>query len=673
MAEIGQLFLIGALALAVYSVVALVAGTRRRLPELVASGRTAAWGVIALSVAAFFILEYLLVTQDFSVAYVVRQTAIGQPLFYTITAIWGGNAGSLLFWLFLLSLYSGAAMWFHRDDNDVFMAYATAILMAVSGFFLVLLNFEAPPFLSSMSDPNLGVVPPDGRGLNPLLQNFFMIMHPPFLYGGFTGFTVPFAFAMAALLAKRTGAGWIRLSRRWTLVAWASLSIGIMLGGHWAYKELGWGGYWAWDPVENSSLMPWLVATAFLHSVMVQEYRGMLKVWNVVLIMLAFTLSIFGTFLTRSGILDSIHAFAEGNIGIYFLTFIALTLLGSLLLLFDRLPLLRADDELDALLSRETAFLANNILFVGIAFAVFWGTIYPIISEAATGQRIVVGPPYFNVVAGPILLGMLFLMGIAPLLPWRRASREKLTRNLVLPSVIGLLMIPLLLLLGVREWGVIVALGVVAFVGIGHLTEFWRGWRAQRLRGDDSAVQALFKLVERNRRRYGGYIIHLGVIVMALGIVVSSFYRSETDVTVAPDESFTFGRYTMTFTGFLQGRDETKERIAAPIIVRNNAGEELTRLVPALDWYFKVPGGQRETEVAIKGFPTEDLYVVLTGVNQDGTATYKLFIEPLIGFVWLGGLILVVGATIVVWPDPRETRILERVRSREMSSDALTV
>jgi len=665
MAEIGQLFLMGALALAVYSVIALIMGSRRRLPELVMSGSMAARGVIALSVGAFLILEYLLITQDFSVAYVVRQTAIGQPLFYTITGVWGGQEGSLLWWLCLLVLYSGAVMWVHRNDNNLFMAYVTATLMVISGFFLILVNFEAQPFVSSMS--KLGEVPLDGRGLNPLLQNASMIMHPPMLYGGFVGFSVPFAFAMAALLSKRTGSSWIRFSRRWTLVAWTSLSIGIGLGGNWAYNELGWGGYWAWDPVENASLMPWLVGTAFLHSVMVQEYRGMLKVWNVILIIITFTLSIFGTFLTRSGILDSIHAFAEGNIGVYFLTFIALTLIGSLLLLFERLPLLRAKNEIDSLLSRETAFMVNNIIFVGIAFAVFWGTVYPIISEAATGQRITVGPPYFNVVIGPILLGMLLLMGIAPLLPWRRASQAHLIGHLMPPAVSALLALPLLALLGIREWPVFVALALVVFVAVGHSMEFYRGWRAEGMRGKKGPIGSLLALIERNRRRYGGYIIHIGVIVMALGIVTSSFYREEMDITVEPGEEFTFGGYTMEFTGLELGRDETKEHVGAPLLVRNSSGQQIANITPALDYYFKIPGGQRETEPAVKSFLSEDLYVVMTGFDiSDKIVTYKIFIEPLIGFVWLGGLILIFGSLIVIWPDPREARILARINAREV-------
>jgi cytochrome c-type biogenesis protein CcmF len=371
--------------------------------------------------------------------------------------------------------------------------------------------------------------------------------------------------------------------------------------------------------------------------------------------------------LTRSGILDSIHAFAEGNIGVYFLTFIALTLISTLLLLFDRLPLLRSDNELDALVSRETAFMTNNLIFVGIAFAVFWGTVFPIISEGATGQRITVGPPYFNVVVGPMMLAMLLLMGIAPLLPWRRASRQHLIRHLIPPTISGLLTLPIVALLGVREWAGFIALGLVTFVFVGHGQEFWRGWRAERLRRKEDLLGALLFLVERNRRRYGGYIIHLGVIVMALGIVISSFYRTETDITVERDQEFSFGRYEMQFTGMEFGRDETKERVAAPITVRNQSGQEIAQITPAIDFYFKIPGGQRETEPAVKGFATEDLYVVMTGFDaDDGSVTFKIFIEPLIGFVWLGGMILIFGSFIVVWPDPRESRILERIRSREM-------
>lgn len=663
MGDIGTLLLMGALALALYAIVALLVGTRRRLPDLVASGRAAAWATIGLSAASFALLEFLLVTQDFSLQYVYTQTSIGQPLFYTITGIWGGQEGSLLFWLLLICLYTAAVMVVHREEHEGYMAHVVALLMGIAAFFLVLLNVEARPFISSMAVQ--GAIPPDGRGLNPLLQNTFMIMHPPFLYSGFVGFSVPFAFAIAALMTKRSGSGWIRLSRRWTLVAWAALSIGIGLGGYWAYSELGWGGYWAWDPVENSSLIPWLIATAFLHSVMVQEHRGMLKVWNVVLIILTYTMSLFGTFLTRSGILDSIHAFAEGQIGYYFLVFISFSLLASLGLLFSRLPLLRADNEVEAVLSREAAFLTNNIVFVGMAFAVFWGTIYPIVSEAATGQRITVGPPYFNAVVGPILLGMLVLMGVAPLLPWRRATQSHLVRHLLPPIVAALLAVIVLALVGVRHSIVLIALGIVTFVVVGHLLEIGRGWRAQQQRSGQSAPLALTTLVARNRRRYGGYVIHLGVTVMALGIVISSFYRGESDHTVNANQPFTVGPYTLTFQGIVPTRDLVKERIAAPLTVTDAQGRALAQMTPAMDLHFKVPGGQRETEVAIQRFLTEDLYVVMTGVNQDASVTFKVFREPLIGFVWLGGLILVLGTLIVVWPDPRESRILARLHARE--------
>lgn len=660
MADLGYLSLLFALALSAYATLALVFGARRRLRELVASGTNAAAGAAVLVATAFLSLEYLLITQDFSVAYVSKQTSIGQPLFYTITGVWGGQEGSLLFWALLLSIYMLAVMWIHRDDASHLMPYVLGVMTFVLTFFLLVLNIEAPPF------KRLDFVPVDGQGLNPLLQNPAMIIHPPLLYAGFVGFTVPFAFAMAGLLSRRTSAAWIRLSRRWTLIAWMFLSIGMLLGGNWAYNELGWGGYWAWDPVENASLMPWLIGTAFLHSVMVQEQRGMFKVWNMVLIILTFALSIFGTFLVRSGVLNSIHAFAVSNIGTYFLAFIAVLLLGSLALLYDRLELLKGERELDALVSREAAFLLNNVIFLGVWFAVFWGTIYPIVSETLTGRRVFVGPPYFNQVAGPILLAMLVLMGIGPLLPWRRASVSKLKRNLTVPLVSGLVVAVALLLLGVRKPVVLVALGVVGFVTAGHLMEFWRGWHAQRLRSDENSVVALLALIEKNRRRYGGYIIHLGVVLLAVGIIGSSFYEQTKDVTLAPGERATIGRYEIEFLGLRSARSEIKERVSAPIYLRRD-GRRLGVLRPALDFHFKVPGGQRETEVAVRATPIEDFYVVLTGTYEDGSATFKIFINPLVMWVWIGGIVLLFGTWITVWPDPREARILERLRTRELA------
>jgi cytochrome c-type biogenesis protein CcmF len=661
MADIGHLSLLAGLALAVYATLASFIGARRRMPELVASGHNGAWAAVILTVLAFSALEFLIVTQDFRVEYVARQTSIGQPLFYNLTAIWGGQEGSLLFWAFVLAIYSGAVLATHRRDEPGFMAYVTATMMLVLSFFLLVLNVEALPFLK------LDFVPADGQGLNPLLQNPAMILHPPMLYAGFVGMTIPFAFAMGALLSGRTGASWIRLSRRWTLIAWMFLSIGILLGAKWAYNELGWGGYWAWDPVENSSLMPWLVGTAFLHSVMVQEHRGMLKVWNVVLIIVTFALCLFATFLTRSGVIDSIHSFALSNIGTYFLSFISLMLLGSLFLLFGRLDQLKADNELDALVSRESAFLLNNIVFLGLCFAVFWGTIYPIVSEGFTGTKIVVGPPYFNKVTGPIFLLLIGLMGIAPLLPWRRASPAHLRRNVVPPLLAGLAVAAVVFALGYRHWAVVTSLALAGFVAAGHLVDFWRGVRAQIARGDQNPVAALGTLIAKNRRRYGGYIIHLGVVLILVGIVVSSFYQTEKDISLKPGETFTVGAYQVQTRPLQEVRDDIKQSVIAPVLV-SRQGRPLGELSPGLDFHFKVPGGQRETEVAVHSTPIEDFYIVLAGINDDGTVTFKVFINPLVFWIWVGGLILVAGTWIAVWPDPREERIIERVRARELAT-----
>ncbi len=665
MSDLGYLSLIGALALSVYATVALFVGARRRLPELVRSGRNAAIGAAVLIGIAFLALEYLLIVQDFNVEYVARQTSIGQPLFYTVTGIWGGQEGSLLFWVLLLSLYMLGVMWIHRDDAPELMPYTLSVMSFVMTFFLIVLNFAAQPF------ERLDFVPADGQGLNPLLQHPAMIMHPPNLYAGFVGFTVPYAFAMAALLSGRTGATWVRLSRRWTLIAWMFLGLGMFLGGWWAYNELGWGGYWAWDPVENASLMPWLTGTAFLHSVMVQEQRGMFKVWNMLLIILTFVLSIFGTFLTRSGILDSIHAFAVSSIGTYFLVFIAITLLGSLALLYERLSLLKSDGELDSIFSREAAFLLNNILFLGIWFAVFWGTIYPIISEVVTGRRIFVGPPYFNVVAGPLLLAMLALMGIGPLLPWRRTSWTHTRRHVIPPLIVAAGVMGLLPLVGVRRPIVVVACGVVTFAAVGHLLEFWRGWQAQRRRSTAHPVRALLDLIAKNRRRYGGYIVHLGVLLLTIGIIGSKFYEETTDITLAPGQTVRVGDdYVVQYLDVTVSRDETKESVTA-LLHLWRGDRFLGTMAPALDFYFKVPGGQRETEVDVRSTLLEDFYVVLTGVNEDGTATFKIFINPLVLWVWTGGLLLLFGTWVAMWPDPREERILERLRAREVARRGL--
>jgi cytochrome c-type biogenesis protein CcmF len=659
MADVGRLILLVSLGLGAYAAVGSFLAAKRKLPQLWISSRHASWAIAGLMTVAVAALVVALVSHDFAIRYVTEHSNRDMPLFYTVTALWGGQDGSLLFWAWLLSIISGVVLWQHRDDYPELMPYVAATLMTVETFFLIVLNFEANPF------DVLGFVPADGQGLNPLLQNPGMVLHPPTLYLGFVGFTVPFAFAIAALLSGRVGAGWIRLTRRWTLFAWLFLSIGILLGANWAYNELGWGGYWAWDPVENSSLMPWLTGTAFLHSVMIQEHRGMLKVWNFVLILLTFTLSLFGTFLTRSGVIDSVHAFALSNIGTYFLAFIAIILLGTLGLLYDRWDILRSDNELDSIISRESAFLVNNIVFVGAAFAVFCGTVYPVASELITGTKIVVGPPFFNRVEGPIFLFVIVLMGVAPLLPWRRASRQHLTRNFLVPFVLSIVVGLGLRLSGMHEWWAVISFAVIFFVAYTVALEYVRGTRAQMKRSGDNPARALFALVDKNHRRYGGYIIHLGVVLMAVGIVGSSFFRVEAEKVLAKGENMAVGNYLLQYDSFAAYPTQNMQVNAATVSVYEN-GKFLGQVTPEKNLYFS--SNQPMTEVAVRTTPKEDLYVILAGWQVGGeTVTLKVFLNPLIVWLWIGGAVLILGAIIAMWPDPREERILARIRSRELA------
>ncbi len=659
MASVGHLALLLSLGLAAYASVATLLGAKQKLPELWKSGRHASWAVTGMTSIAVAALVYALFSHDFSIRYVAEHSNRDMPLFYTLTALWGGQAGSLLFWAWLLSLFSAIVLWQHRHDYPELMPLVASTLMAVESFFLIVLNFEANPF------QQLSFLPADGQGLNPLLQNPGMVIHPPTLYAGFVGFTVPFAFAIAALASGRVGAGWIRLTRRWTLIAWLFLSAGIMLGANWAYNELGWGGYWAWDPVENASFMPWLVGTAFLHSVMIQEHRGMLKVWNYVLILLTFTLALFGTFLTRSGVIDSVHAFARSNIGTYFLAFIALVLLGTMALLFERWDDLKSDNTLDSVVSRESAFLLNNIVFVGAAFAVFCGTVYPVISELVTGNKIVVGPPFFNRVEGPIFLTLIILMGVAPLLPWRRASRKHLTRNFLAPLLLSLVAGIVLVALGTREVWAVVAFSVSFFVALTIVIEYYRGTRAQIKRSGDNPVRAIYTLVQKNRRRYGGYVIHLGVVLMAVGIVGSTFYRVETEATLAQGESMTVGNYMLQFDQFASYPTQNMQVHAATVTIYEN-GRYLGQVVPEKNLY--IASSQPMTEVAIRTTAKEDLYVILAGWSDNGNnVTLKVFVNPLVVWLWIGGAILILGTLVAMWPDPREERVLARIRSRELA------
>jgi len=527
------------------------------------------------------------------------------------------------------------------------MPYVHATLLLVSAFFLSLLLFSANPF------QRLPFIPPDGSGLNPLLQNYWMVVHPVGLYLGFVGFTVPFAFAVAALASKQLGNAWVRTIRRWTLVPWLFLSVGILTGSQWAYAELGWGGYWAWDPVENASFLPWLTGTAFLHSIMIQERRGMFKTWNMALILLTFELTLTGTFITRSGIIESVHSFALSNIGPMFLAFITASTLGFLALMRDRMSLLRSENELDGLLSREAGFLGNNLIFVGITFTTLLGTLFPIITEAVSNTKISVSAPFFNKVNGPIFLGLLILMGICPLLGWRISTWETLRRQFTWPAILSLMATTVLAIFGIRELLPLVGLGVCSLIVFTIGQEFVRGADARRRTTGESWPRAMANLARRNQRRYGGYIVHLGVVLMAIGIIGNTFYQSEGQANLAIGESLTVKNYTLVYRGLGQRVTPNHQEIYAKLDLYQN-GKYIGMLAPQRNIYFKAPE-QPTSEVGIRTGLREDVYAVLAGWENNGArASFKVYINPLMIWLWIGGLTLILGTVIAIWPHHRE-------------------
>jgi cytochrome c-type biogenesis protein CcmF len=483
-----------------------------------------------------------------------------------------------------------------------------------------------------------------------LLQNPLMVIHPPNLYLGFVGYAVPFAFAMGALASGRLDSQWIRSVRRWTLVPWLFNTVGILLGGQWAYVELGWGGYWAWDPVENASLMPCLTATAFLHSIMIQEKKGMLKVWNMSLVILTYTLSIFGTFLTRSGVISSVHAFAESSLGNYFLLYLAGALLIAIVLVVKRLPQLQSEHRLESVISRESSFLFNNLFLVGIMFAVLWGTLFPILSEAARGVKISVAAPFFNQVNVPLGLALLFLSGVCPLIAWRKASTRNLRRNFLYPLTLSCTATAVLYVAGIRHVVALISLSICLFVCGTLVLEFYRGTRVRMASSGSTVWQAFAALIRRNRRRYGGYIIHFGVVLIFVGITGSAAYQLEKDLVLQPGESATLGRYTLRYDDLTRSVQPTHEAFVARVSVMHR-GQRLTTLYPEKRLYFAQ--NQPTTEVALRTRPLEDLYVIMAGFEPSKVATFKVFINPLVFWIWVGGLVIVLGTVIAIWPERR--------------------
>ena len=651
MPELGRAALVATLGLALYAVVAgaLAAWTRRR--RLAASAQNALIGAFATTLVASAVLVAALVRNDFSFVYVAEHTSRELPTGYTISAFWGGQEGSLLLWLLILTGYAAAAVLLNRRRTRDLIAWVVPVLGAVALFFAFLLVAVATPFA-------MQTAPADGAGLNPSLQNPYMMAHPPMLYLGYVGLTVPFAFAMGALLARRTDERWIVATRRWTLVAWTALGIGQLLGAHWAYEEVGWGGYYAWDPVENAALMPWLAATAFLHSVMIQEKRGMLRVWNVLLVVLAFSLSLFGTFLTRSGVLSSIHSFTESSIGPWFLGFICVVVLGSLALVFARLPLLRARTRLESLVSREATFLYNNLLLVALTLTILWGVAYPILHEAVLGESRIVGAGYYNFFLRVFGLPLLLLMGIGPLVAWRRASLRSLGASFALPAGLALLIGAVLLALGAgSSIPGLIAYTFSAFVLGSIALEFVRGTRARRALSGGSWPAAFSALVARNRRRYGGYVVHAAIVMLAIGIAGSSAYDTVSEGKLVRGQTLAVGDYRLTYRA-LDEREAVNATEIRAVLDVERGGKALGTVEAGKNAY--TAERQVSNEVGIRSdlVTGEDLFVIAEQVNADGSVYVRAFVKPLVNMIWLAGLIFVLGALITLWPDAREQRRL---------------
>lgn len=637
LAGLGRPSLIAALLFAVAAGVMFTLGAIKKRRDLTESGGRALNATWIFTLLASVALLSALFARDFSLEYVTNYSSRSLSGPYTLSAFWGGMEGSLLFWSLLLTGFSVLALRQARARSSRLIAWSGAVLAGIVVFFLLLLVLPADPFT------RLAQVPGDGRGLNPLLQSPGMMIHPPLLYTGFVGFSIPFAFAMAALMSGRLDERWFTSTRRWTLFSWSALSVGIVLGGAWAYTELGWGGYWAWDPVENASFMPWLTATAYLHSVVIQEKRRMFKVWNVSLILMTYALAVFGTFLTRSGLLSSIHTFTEGPIGKWFLPFLAVMLIGGVGVIAMRYDSLRSENRFDSLLSRESAFLANNVLFLAAAFTILWGTIYPVIAELVTGVRLSVGPPFFNSVFVPLGLGLILLTGIGPLISWRRMSKGTFARIVKTPLAVGALAIAVLFVLGVRSTGALLAFGLCAFTTAAIVSEFVRGSGIYRRQGA-GWIAALAETLDRNKRRYGGYVIHLGVVLIVIGFAGSAF-KTERQAVLEQGSSMDVGAYTLTYTDLEQSSTPEKEIYEARIEVHRDDAY-VTTLAPQRNIHLAQE--QRQSEIAIRSTPIEDLYVVVTAFEGDGSAHVRAFVNPLTWWIWAGAGVMLLGMTIVL-------------------------
>lgn len=654
MAQLGHFSIVLTFFIAIFCTGALFWAAHTRNRSLEQLGRRAVLLMLGFSTIAILSLLTAFLKDDFSIKYVEATSRINQPLLYKISAIWSAQEGSLLFWLWLATLYTAAVAYLWTRDAGDLLPYALSVQSFVVVFFAWIVGFVADPFEQQFP------APPDGRGMTPLLQDPGMFGHPLLLYIGFVGMGVPFAFGIATLLTRRSGSDWLKITRRWTMFAWLFLTLGIVVGGWWAYRELGWGGYWGWDPVENSSLIPWLLATAFFHSAMVQERRGLLKNWNILLIIFTFVLTIFSTFLTRSGILSSVHAFSQSPIGPWFMAFIGVLLGGSLYLVFDRYDVLAEEGGIESAVSKEASFLLNNLILVAITLTVLLGTTFPLLTKLA-GQEVTIGAPYYNAIAGPLFGAMIVLMGICPLLAWRRASLKQFPKLFLWPAIGGLVVGVAAAVLGARKPGAVFGFTASAFVLFTIFREFWQASRARAVMTGEGALAGLSRLMNRNPRRYGGYLVHIGIILMAIGVTGSHFFQEVKEVPgLQAGQSFTIGGRTVEFMG-LQERliDGDVTAVYAEMTVRKD-GREVGKVRPERRFY---PGYEQmgpSTEAGILGSWSGDVYVLLAGWEASGAvATFRAFWNPLVAWIWIG-LYFVIGGTIfAIWPRRRKGAVAD--------------
>ncbi len=653
---VGELALWVALLMAAWGTTVSFAGGATGRGTLIASGERASYATLAFVVLASLGLWSALFASDFSIKYVASFTSANLPKAYKFTAFWAGQSGSLLFWSLILSLYSAIATFNNRRRNREMMPYVTGTLSAVTLFFLLVTCLGSNPY------ERLDWLPPDGRGMNPQLQNPGMAIHPPTLYLGYVATAIPFAFAIAALLARRLNAEWLAAVRRWALLSWFFLTIGVVLGMWWAYVELGWGGYLAWDPVEISSFLPWLTTTAFLHSIMIQEKRGMLRKWNVTLVISTFLLSILGTFITRSGVISSVHSFAQSPIGYWFAAFLVLAIAASAYLVSTRLSDLKAQAHLESMVSREASFLFNNLLLVGIAFSIPWGTLFPILSEAVRGTKITVGPPFFNQVNIPLGLLLLGLTGVGPLIAWRRASPANLKRQFTGPVIGGVVVGVLLFAMGMRDTYALISYTLAGFVMTTIVQEFVKGVGARRRMFGENAIVALPRLIGRNRRRYGGYIVHVGIVVLFAAFAGLAF-KKEFDITLAPGERFVatdpYGDQWTFVSNGVSRFEQLNRHVTAVALQTSRNGEPMPLITSEKRQHVDSRGAptfEPSTEVGILESLRQDVYVVLAGVSSGENAEIRVTFNPLVLWVWFGGVIMAIGGLIVMWPQAEPRR-----------------